>query len=139
MAKPPGYHPGDWAATCFQCGRRMLASTMMRHWQGHYVCPDCYETRHPQDFVRGVKDDQSVPWSQPQWQYDIEILVCDINGRSAMPAYAIPGCMMPGNDLINQEIESPTIPPLCDIYEIQAVPGWAGPGCAVPNFDPFAA
>lgn len=139
MAKPPGYHPGDWIATCFQCGRRMLASTMRRHWQGHWVCPEHWEERHPQDFVRGVEDVQTVPWSQPQWLHDIAILVCTINGRSAIPGYAIPGCMEPGNDHIDHEIESPTVPPLCDIYSIQAVPDWAGPDCAIPDEDPMAA
>jgi hypothetical protein len=141
MSKPPGFHKGDWLATCFQCGQRKLASTLRKHWQGYWVCPEHWEERHPQDFVRGVQDIQTVPWSQPQWlnDNDIAIAFCTISGRSAVPAHAIPGCLMPGNPTVDLELESPTIPPLCDIYEIQGVPGWAGPGCAIPSEDPFSA
>jgi len=97
MAKPPGYHPGDWKAACYQCGRQFLASTMRKHWQGYWVCQDHWEERHPQDYVRPVPDNQTVPWTQPQT--DTLIYVCDINGRSAWPGRAIPGCMMPGNTI----------------------------------------
>ena len=56
---------GDWNAQCFQCGRKRKASTMMRHWQGYYVCPEHWEPRQPQDFVRNVPDVQTPPWVQP--------------------------------------------------------------------------
>jgi hypothetical protein len=39
---------------------------MVRNWQGLYRCPIHNEERQPQDYVRGVKDDPSVPWSQPE-------------------------------------------------------------------------
>ena len=29
------------------------------------VCKECWEPRHPQDFLRGVPDDPSVPWTRP--------------------------------------------------------------------------
>ena len=101
MAKPPGYHPGEWLVTCFQCGGRFLSSVMRRHWQGHWVCPKHWEERHPQDFVRGVQDIQTVPYSQPQWLNDEYVYVCDINGRSAFPGRATPGCMLPGNTVFD--------------------------------------
>jgi len=101
MAKGPGYVKGDWRATCSLCGGSFLASQLRRHWQGQYRCSTCWEERHPQDFVRAVREDQSVPWSQPQWQTDIDLYVCDINGRSAFPGYAIPGCLMPGNTVLS--------------------------------------
>jgi len=47
---------GDWNAVCYECGRKQKASTMKRHWQGYYLCPDHWEPRQPQDFVRGTKD-----------------------------------------------------------------------------------
>jgi hypothetical protein len=138
MPRPTGYHAGDWLASCHQCGQTRLASTMRRHWQGYWVCSEHWEERHPQDFIRATQDVQTVPWAQPPGQ-DIDIAICTINGRSGIPAHALPGCMMPGNTLIDQTQESPTVPPLCDIYEIQGVPGWAGPGCAISGFDPMAA
>lgn len=98
MGKADYLSLGDWNAACLMCGRKRKASQMVRNWQGFYRCPEHNETRQPQDFVRGVKDDMSVPWSQPQT--DIDILLCTINGRSDIPGWAIPGCSIPGNDFI---------------------------------------
>jgi hypothetical protein len=136
--RPKGYTPGDYLATCYRCGFVRLASLMRKHWQGYWVCPDHWEERHPQDFVRGVPDEQTVPWAQPPPE-DVFIASCTFNGLSSIPGYGTPGCMIPGRDLIDHNIDPVMVAPLCDIYEVQGVPGWAGPGCAVPNFDPFAA
>jgi len=131
------FQPGDWLAACSMCGRKRKASDLVRNWQGMWRCKSHNEERHPQDFVRGVREVITVPWAQPMT--DITIYVCDINGRSAWPGRSIPGCMMPGNEMFSPEIESPTLPALCDIYSIQAVPAWAGPGCSIPGEDPMAA
>ena len=56
---------GDWNAVCFECGRKFKASDLKRHWKGYYVCPSHWEPRQPQDFVRGVQDTQTPPWTQP--------------------------------------------------------------------------
>ena len=56
---------GDWNAVCYECGRKRKASTLVRHWQGYYVCPEHNEPRQPQDFVRSVPDNQTPPWAQP--------------------------------------------------------------------------
>ena len=89
------YRPGDWNAMCYQCGGKFKASELKRHWQGYYVCPDHWEPRHPQDFVRGVQDIQTPPWVQsvPQQRF---VPSCDIGTISAVPGRAGPGCMIPG-------------------------------------------
>jgi len=56
---------GDWNAVCYQCGRKRKASQLKRYWQGYYVCPEHWEIRQPQDFVRAVPDVQTPPWTQP--------------------------------------------------------------------------
>lgn len=56
---------GDWNVVCYQCGRKRKASTMKKHWQGYYVCPEHWEPRQAQDFVRTVPDQQTPPWVQP--------------------------------------------------------------------------
>lgn len=56
---------GDHNAVCYECGRKFKASELKRHWQGYYVCAAHWEARHPQDFVRGVQDVQTPPWTQP--------------------------------------------------------------------------
>lgn len=57
--------PGDWNAQCYECGRKRKASMLKKHWQGYYVCPEHWEPRQPQDFARGVPDNQTPPWVQP--------------------------------------------------------------------------
>lgn len=56
---------GDWNVQCYQCGFKGKASTMVRNWQGYYVHPEHNEPRQPQDFVKGVPDNQLPPWVQP--------------------------------------------------------------------------
>jgi len=61
---------GDYNAQCYRCGGKRKASQMRKQWQGYWVCPEHWEPRHPQDFVKGVADNPSVPWSQPDnWSY----------------------------------------------------------------------
>lgn len=56
---------GDWNAVCYECGRKRKASQLKKHWQGYFVCPEHWEPRQPQDFVRSVPDIQTPPWTQP--------------------------------------------------------------------------
>lgn len=56
--------PGQWNFYCDLCGAKRKSGTAQRTWDGHYVCSHHKEVRNPQDFVRGVKDDQSVPWTR---------------------------------------------------------------------------
>lgn len=55
---------GDYNAVCYECGRKKKASTLVKHWQGYFVCPEHNEQRHPQDFAGKVPAEQPVPWSQ---------------------------------------------------------------------------
>lgn len=59
------FEDGGWNCVCYQCGRKRKASMMKRHWQGYWVCPEHWEPRQPQDFVRSVPDVQTPPWAQP--------------------------------------------------------------------------
>jgi len=78
---------GDWNAVCYECGKKKKASTLKKHWQGYWVCPSCWEPRHPQDFVRAVQDVQTPPWVQPypslafvinKYDATIDIAIIDI-------------------------------------------------------------
>lgn len=62
----PGYVPGDFWRMCDRCGFKFRASQTFRTWDGLYVCNDDFETRHPQDFVKGRKDLQNVPNPRPE-------------------------------------------------------------------------
>lgn len=95
MGKADYYKSGDWNSVCYECGRKFKASTLKLHWQGYYVCPQHWEPRQPQDFVRGQADTQTPPWAQPV-PADVFATACYPNDTTAIPNYAIPGCVMPG-------------------------------------------
>ena len=54
--KNPGYRPGDHWVTCDRCSATILASEARTTWDNLVVCPDDWEPRHPQDFVRAKED-----------------------------------------------------------------------------------
>lgn len=89
MANFP-YKAGDWLAICDQCGRRAYASQMTKRWDGLMVHADeafgCFETRHPQDFVRAIPDNQPLPWTRPEVA-DTEVVV-DYDEQFTEAAYA---------------------------------------------------
>lgn len=57
---------GTYNATCDRCGREYKARQLRLEWTGLRVCGQCYDVRHPQDFVRGKPDRQSPPWVRPE-------------------------------------------------------------------------
>lgn len=59
------YFKGQWKAVCQRCGLDKLSSEIRKEWTGLRVCKECFDVRNPQDFVRGVRDDQTVPWVSP--------------------------------------------------------------------------
>lgn len=58
--RDPGYKSGDHWNTCQRCGFDMYESDSKKEWTGLIVCKECWEPRHPQDFVRSVKEDTSA-------------------------------------------------------------------------------
>jgi hypothetical protein len=55
------YVEGDFWRICDRCGNKYRQSVTKKTWDNLIVCERCFETRHPQDFVKGKKDSQSVP------------------------------------------------------------------------------
>ena len=62
----PRYIPGDYLMVCDRCGFTIRSSEARKTWDGLMVCAADYESRHPQDFVRGQEDKQSVPEPRPR-------------------------------------------------------------------------
>lgn len=60
------YRPGNWRVICDRCGQEFYASELRLEWTNLRVCRTCFDYRHPQDFVRGVTDKQSPPWTRPE-------------------------------------------------------------------------
>lgn len=56
---------GSWNARCDICDFKFKAHELRKRWDGLMVCAKDWEPRQPQDFVRGVRDQQPLPWSRP--------------------------------------------------------------------------
>lgn len=64
------YKHGQWLANCDRCGMTYHNTQMRSEWNGLMVCSGpgtnhCWEPRHPQEFVKGRADRQTVPWTRP--------------------------------------------------------------------------
>ena len=80
---------GDWNIQCDECDFKFKNVDVRKDWRGLYLCKSCYQERHPQDFVKGVPDKQSIPWSRPD-----EDSSC---GPSSVPNQAVPNCAIPNH------------------------------------------
>jgi hypothetical protein len=59
------YKAGDHLFVCQQCGFTKYGSEVRLQWNGLRVCAKCYDPRHPQEYLRGRRDDQTVPFANP--------------------------------------------------------------------------
>lgn len=57
---------GSWNVICDISGFKVKASETVLRWDGLRVIKRFCEERQPQDFVRGVPDDPTVPWTRPE-------------------------------------------------------------------------
>ena len=60
------YTSGDWNVICDSCGKKIKASIAKHRWDGLIVCPEDFEVRHEQDFVRARQDKITVPYVRPK-------------------------------------------------------------------------
>lgn len=122
------YRPGDWNAVCNRCGRKKKASTLRLVWTGEYVCPEHWERRHPQDFVRTPPDEQTPPWTQPM-PAPIFAYFCSPEGMTAIAGYAVAGCAIAG--YISPLFSALGAPIVCPVGGESAVVGDGVVGCIV--------
>jgi hypothetical protein len=53
---------GSWNACCDRCGRNRKGDELKKTWDGLWVCAEHWEPRHPQDFVRAVRENPTPPF-----------------------------------------------------------------------------
>jgi len=94
-----GRWPGTWRVICDVCGFEYASDQVKKRWDNLIVCHKDWETRHPQDLIRGVKDTPSVPFSRPEPADVFVEAVCYIYGASGYAHLAEAGCAQAGNDL----------------------------------------
>jgi hypothetical protein len=59
------YKPGDYLVKCDRTGFTYYRSQCRTEWNGLLVRKESWEARHPQDLIRSIRDDQSVPDPNP--------------------------------------------------------------------------
>lgn len=62
----PSYVKGDPWCICQRTGHKVRMSQTRLEWDGLRVWVGAWEARHPQDYVRGRKDDMSVKGALPR-------------------------------------------------------------------------
>lgn len=70
MGKRDYYLKGSYNKICDICGQKFKAHECRMQWNNLQACRVCFEKRNPQDFVKGVKDDQRVPIARPDAKPD---------------------------------------------------------------------
>lgn len=56
---------GDYNAICDVCGRKFKFSRLRQKWDNTWACSADWEPRQPQDYLKGIMDNMSVPLSRP--------------------------------------------------------------------------
>lgn len=115
---------GTWNAVCSLCDGQFKAYELRKHWQGQYRCDNCWEPRHPQDFVRATRSERAPPWTQPGG-VNPEIFVCDLWSSSPLASFGAAGCMTVGGNT--------SIPLLIDLFHPRAIAGIAIAGRSIPG------
>jgi hypothetical protein len=115
MSKTWNYRSGDWWAICDVCAKKVKASKVKQRWDGLMVCPEDYEHRHPQDFIKVKQDNITVPWSRPRPQdifggFDSNLNPIDISyivPLSCIPATSVGEADIGVADCARADIENP--------------------------------
>lgn len=63
--KRPELVPGTYHLVCDRTGFRLPNTMIVREWDNYMVWDKVYEPRQPQDYLRGIKDNMTVPIARP--------------------------------------------------------------------------
>lgn len=111
MSKTWNYRSGDWWVLCDVCSKKTKASKIKQRWDGLLVCPEDYEHRHPQDYIKVRQDKITVPFMRPRSTdvfggFDQNLnpstptyantLTCTPMSRFAIAGEAVSGCVIAG-------------------------------------------
>ncbi len=108
---------GDYNAICDSCGRKFKASSLLKRWDGLFVCKDDYEIRHPQLSLRISGDKQTVPIPRPDQVVDYFLPYCDLWSSSPMADFGTADCATVGGNT--------NIKLLIEVFNPSAVAGYA--------------
>ena len=98
IPRSPGYVSGSHWADCDSCGFQFREEDLLETWDGRWVDEDCWEVRHPQDFLR-IKPEQ-ISVDDPLRLPDLSNLSATANfsNTSAVAGVAEAGLAICGTD-----------------------------------------
>ena len=85
---------GSWNARCDRCGAKRKGDELRQTWDGLYVCPEHWEPRQPQDFVRAIRENPTPPFVRDP--PDLILGICGPNGRTSVAGVSVAGCWVAG-------------------------------------------
>ena len=127
------YKVGEWNVTCDVCSKKIKSGIAKQRWDGFITCPSCFETRHPQDFVRARQDKISVPFTRPR-PVDLFTFVCTIASSSSYVGLAVAGCARPGTTYGMSYFELMDYT-YCSVSNRTGISGLCVAGCAIPAYN----
>jgi hypothetical protein len=65
MYKRPDPVPGQWFIRCDRTGFRLPSAVCQFEWNNLLTWERVWEPRQPQDYLRGIPDNMSVPYGRP--------------------------------------------------------------------------
>ncbi len=119
---------GDWNVICDVCGQKYKASETKKRWDGLIVCPQDFENRNEQDFLRVRQEKISVPFARPEAEPDTFLLYCSIEGRTAIGGIGVAGCAVSG---YVSPLYEPPVAPFCTVLGITGITGYGVAGCSL--------
>ena len=99
----------EWNAICDRCAFEYKNWQLKKEWTGLMVCDgpgtnNCWEARHPQDFLRARKESNKLPWTRPETEdtyievtYNSNVLGSPVGGEYSQAGYAAAGYAIVGN------------------------------------------
>lgn len=88
------YISGEWNVTCDVCSKKIKAHEARNRWDGLIVCPDDFEHRHPQDFVKARADKIVVDFQRPI--QTPTYYICTFEQSIGIAGLGVAGCFTPG-------------------------------------------
>ena len=125
MSSKPRYESGNFKVICDVCGRDFRASEVQQRWDGLIVCPKDWETRQPQDFVRGVADKIVPPFTRPDQDEQFITTACTTLTSQGLAGVGAAGCARAGSDM--------GLRPTCSMEGHSSISGLAVPACSIPG------
>jgi hypothetical protein len=92
MANSTGWKPGRWKVVCDRCGFRFHSDALKEEWTGLMVCSGCWETRHPQDFIKVPLERITPPWTRVEVGDTFVTTVCYLWESSGYAGLATADC-----------------------------------------------